>query len=92
MECNSDQVRLLVVIGSCIVLFYYIFCLRFIIDGTWVEPRICDYSGLYYCPTCHWNNTAIIPARVIHNWDFVPKKVGRGNRCHYFKTLKDFFF
>lgn len=44
-----------------------------------MEPRICDYSGLYYCVTCHWNNTAIIPARVIHNWDFVPKKVGRAS-------------
>ncbi|XP_055313344.1 differentially expressed in FDCP 8 homolog isoform X2 [Sitodiplosis mosellana] len=45
--------------------------------GGWVEPRICDYTGLYYCPTCHWNDTAAIPARILHNWDFTPYKVCR---------------
>ncbi|CAD7083264.1 unnamed protein product [Hermetia illucens] len=40
----------------------------------WTEPRLCDYSGLYYCPTCHWNSVSIIPARVIHNWDFSSHK------------------
>ncbi|XP_037905720.1 differentially expressed in FDCP 8 homolog isoform X2 [Hermetia illucens] len=43
----------------------------------WTEPRLCDYSGLYYCPTCHWNSVSIIPARVIHNWDFSSHKVSR---------------
>ncbi|XP_046665070.1 differentially expressed in FDCP 8 homolog [Homalodisca vitripennis] len=33
-------------------------------------PRLCDYTGLYYCTSCHWNNTAVIPARVSRNWDF----------------------
>lgn len=42
-------------------------------------PRLCDYSGLYYCPACHWNDTSIIPARVMNNWDFVPRKVGRAS-------------
>ncbi|XP_059475079.1 differentially expressed in FDCP 8 homolog A isoform X2 [Neocloeon triangulifer] len=46
-------------------------------DHSWSEPRICDYSGCYFCPTCHWNTTAIIPARVVHNWDFEPRKVSR---------------
>lgn len=44
-----------------------------------VVPRLCDYSGLYYCSACHWNNTSVIPARVINNWDFVPRKVGRAS-------------
>lgn len=42
-----------------------------------MEPRICDYTGLYYCPTCHWNDVAPIPARVVHNWDFSQKSVCR---------------
>ncbi|XP_062541176.1 LOW QUALITY PROTEIN: differentially expressed in FDCP 8 homolog [Armigeres subalbatus] len=44
-----------------------------------IAPRLCDYSGLYYCPLCHWNDTSIIPARVMNNWDFVPRKVGRAS-------------
>ncbi|XP_055609719.1 differentially expressed in FDCP 8 homolog [Uranotaenia lowii] len=42
-------------------------------------PRLCDYSGLYYCSSCHWNDTSVIPARVMNNWDFVPRKVGRAS-------------
>uniref|UniRef100_A0A672NVT1 Phorbol-ester/DAG-type domain-containing protein n=1 Tax=Sinocyclocheilus grahami TaxID=75366 RepID=A0A672NVT1_SINGR len=38
------------------------------------EARQCDYTGQYYCSSCHWNDTAIIPARVIHNWAFEPRK------------------
>ncbi|XP_070617845.1 differentially expressed in FDCP 8 homolog isoform X2 [Erythrolamprus reginae] len=41
------------------------------------EARQCDYTGLYYCSSCHWNDQAVIPARVIHNWDFEPRKVCR---------------
>ncbi|XP_064610504.1 differentially expressed in FDCP 8 homolog [Liolophura sinensis] len=41
------------------------------------EPRLCDYSGNYYCELCHWNDVMIIPARVLHNWDFEPQKVCR---------------
>lgn len=44
-----------------------------------IVPRLCDYSGLYYCPACHWNDYSIIPARVMNNWDFVPRKVGRAS-------------
>lgn len=40
------------------------------------EARQCDYTGQYYCSHCHWNDLAIIPARVVHNWDFEPRKVG----------------
>ncbi|CAL1547265.1 unnamed protein product [Lymnaea stagnalis] len=39
------------------------------------EPRVCDYTGRYYCELCHWNDTYIMPARVLHNWDFTPQKV-----------------
>lgn len=43
------------------------------------KPRLCDYSGLYFCENCHMNDTAIIPARVIHNWDFQPQAVSRSS-------------
>ncbi|XP_075229350.1 differentially expressed in FDCP 8 homolog isoform X2 [Lycorma delicatula] len=43
------------------------------------EPRLCDYTGLYYCQSCHWNNKTIIPARVLHNWDFEPRPVSRAS-------------
>uniref|UniRef100_A0A8B9YN12 Differentially expressed in FDCP 8 homolog n=1 Tax=Bos mutus grunniens TaxID=30521 RepID=A0A8B9YN12_BOSMU len=41
------------------------------------EARQCDYTGQYYCSHCHWNDLAVIPARVVHNWDFEPRKVRR---------------
>ncbi|XP_055528796.1 differentially expressed in FDCP 8 homolog [Wyeomyia smithii] len=44
-----------------------------------VQPRLCDYSGLYYCTVCHWNDTAVIPARIMNNWDFKPRKVSRAS-------------
>ncbi|XP_066996598.1 differentially expressed in FDCP 8 homolog isoform X2 [Anabrus simplex] len=43
--------------------------------NSWVEPRLCDYNGHYYCPNCHWNALAVIPARVVHNWDFEERRV-----------------
>ncbi|XP_053652184.1 differentially expressed in FDCP 8 homolog B isoform X3 [Cherax quadricarinatus] len=39
-------------------------------ENAWCEPRRCDYTGLYYCPACHWNSRMVLPARVIHNWDY----------------------
>lgn len=47
----------------------------YLTGGVPSEARQCDYTGQYYCSTCHWNDTAIIPARVIHNWEFDPRKV-----------------
>ncbi|KAK9499293.1 hypothetical protein O3M35_002349 [Rhynocoris fuscipes] len=43
------------------------------------EARRCEYNGRYYCPSCHWNTLSIIPARVIHNWDFDPKPVSQSS-------------
>lgn len=44
------------------------------------EPRLCDYSGQYYCELCHWNDTYKIPARILHNWDFTSYKVCRASK------------
>lgn len=47
------------------------------VESAWIEPRLCDYSGLYYCQRCHWNTAMVIPARVIRNWDMEPRLVSR---------------
>ncbi|XP_014240512.1 differentially expressed in FDCP 8 homolog isoform X1 [Cimex lectularius] len=41
------------------------------------EARKCDYSGRYFCKSCHWNSLSVIPARIMHNWDFEPKPVSQ---------------
>lgn len=43
---------------------------QLLLETTNLDVRKCDYTGLYYCAACHWGGEAIIPARVIHNWDF----------------------
>lgn len=39
------------------------------------EARLCDYTGQYFCEECHWNDLVVIPARVVHNWDFTTYRV-----------------
>ncbi|CAH1102467.1 unnamed protein product [Psylliodes chrysocephalus] len=46
-------------------------------DKVWPEARRCDYTGLYYCTACHWGSSAVIPARVVHNWDLEPQPVSQ---------------
>lgn len=46
-------------------------------ETNWIEPRLCDYTGLYFCQRCHWNTLEVIPARVIRNWDMETRKVSR---------------
>ncbi|KAL3824848.1 hypothetical protein ACJIZ3_020877 [Penstemon smallii] len=36
----------------------------------WGKPRLCEYSSQLFCSSCHNNETAILPARVLHYWDF----------------------
>ncbi|CAJ0942729.1 unnamed protein product, partial [Mesorhabditis belari] len=44
------------------------------------EPRLCELTGLYYCPSCHWNDEWPIPARLIHNMDPTPYPVCRASK------------
>jgi len=30
-----------------------------ITESGFSEPRICDYSGSYYCELCHWNDSML---------------------------------
>ncbi|XP_023335319.1 differentially expressed in FDCP 8 homolog A [Eurytemora carolleeae] len=39
--------------------------------------RLCDYTGLWFCTSCHWGYSSPIPARIIHNWDFTPMPVSQ---------------
>jgi run domain Beclin-1 interacting cysteine-rich containing protein len=36
----------------------------------WGKPRLCEYTGQLFCSSCHTNETAVLPARVLHYWDF----------------------
>ncbi|XP_004365941.1 hypothetical protein CAOG_01070 [Capsaspora owczarzaki ATCC 30864] len=37
--------------------------------------RFCEYIGKFFCASCHSNSVEIIPALVLHKWDFKPRKV-----------------
>ncbi|XP_021733603.1 uncharacterized protein LOC110700378 isoform X1 [Chenopodium quinoa] len=43
----------------------------------WGKPRLCEYTGQLFCSSCHTNETAVLPARVLHNWDFTPYPVSQ---------------
>ncbi|CAH0546624.1 unnamed protein product [Brassicogethes aeneus] len=49
------------------------------LDREWSEARLCDYSGLYYCSACHWGSLAVVPARVVYNWDLTPYPVSQAS-------------
>ncbi|XP_066309006.1 uncharacterized protein [Miscanthus floridulus] len=36
----------------------------------WNKPRFCSYTGQLFCASCHTNDTAVLPARVLQHWDF----------------------
>ncbi|XP_078614989.1 pleckstrin homology domain-containing family M member 1-like isoform X2 [Branchiostoma floridae x Branchiostoma japonicum] len=42
--------------------------------------RVCNYDGCYYCEECHVNEEAVIPARIILNWDFKKHKVAHSTK------------
>ncbi|XP_022090178.1 run domain Beclin-1-interacting and cysteine-rich domain-containing protein-like isoform X2 [Acanthaster planci] len=39
------------------------------------KARVCSYDGNYYCYECHKDDEAVIPARILYNWDFRKHKV-----------------
>lgn len=49
-----------------------------------VAPRLCDYTGLSFCPECHWNAVSPTPARIIHNWDFEPRPVSQATKQYLY--------
>lgn len=45
------------------------------IGFSFVRPKLCAFSGLYYCDFCHQDDASVIPARIIHNWDLTKRPV-----------------
>ncbi|GMH23408.1 hypothetical protein Nepgr_025251 [Nepenthes gracilis] len=43
----------------------------------WGKPRFCEYTGQLFCSSCHTNDTAVLPARVLHHWDFTEHPVSQ---------------
>ncbi|WVZ70064.1 hypothetical protein U9M48_018764 [Paspalum notatum var. saurae] len=43
----------------------------------WNKPRFCSYTGQLFCASCHTNDTAVLPARVLHHWDFSPYPISQ---------------
>ncbi|KAJ7345344.1 hypothetical protein JRQ81_001294 [Phrynocephalus forsythii] len=41
------------------------------------KAKVCSYSGWYYCSICHVDDTFLIPARLVHNWDTSKYKVSK---------------
>ncbi|CAI5789876.1 Pleckstrin homology and RUN domain containing M1 [Podarcis lilfordi] len=47
------------------------------IGFSFVKPKLCAFTGLYYCDSCHWDEESVIPSRLIHNWDLTRRPVCR---------------
>ncbi|CAN1179686.1 Pleckstrin homology domain-containing family M member 3 [Linum perenne] len=43
----------------------------------WGKPRLCEYTGQLFCSSCHTNDAAVLPARVLHYWDFTKYPVSQ---------------
>ncbi|XP_029462231.1 pleckstrin homology domain-containing family M member 3 [Rhinatrema bivittatum] len=41
------------------------------------RAKVCSYSGRYYCSICHVDDSFLIPARLVHNWDTSKHKVSK---------------
>ncbi|XP_051530923.1 pleckstrin homology domain-containing family M member 1-like [Myxocyprinus asiaticus] len=41
------------------------------------RAKLCEFSGQYYCETCHQGDTSIIPSRMVHNWDLTSREISR---------------
>ncbi|XP_075767790.1 pleckstrin homology domain-containing family M member 1 isoform X2 [Pelodiscus sinensis] len=44
---------------------------------SFVKPKLCAFSGLYYCDGCHQDDESVIPSRLIHNWDLTKRAICR---------------
>ncbi|GAB4845710.1 hypothetical protein Ancab_039113 [Ancistrocladus abbreviatus] len=43
----------------------------------WGKPRLCEYTGQLFCSSCHTNDMAVLPARVLQHWDFAEYPVSQ---------------
>ncbi|NWY75998.1 PKHM1 protein, partial [Erithacus rubecula] len=47
------------------------------IGFSFARPKLCAFSGLYYCDSCHRDEESVIPSRLIHNWDLAKRGVSK---------------
>ena len=59
---------------------YQCFKCRTFIGLFYGEFRVCTFDGKSYCLSCHNNATAMIPARVLYNWDLGERWVCDANK------------
>nr|XP_039251866.1 uncharacterized protein LOC120329334 [Styela clava] len=52
-------------------------------------PRVCTFTGQYYCSQCHSNDEIQIPARIVHNWDFRKHKVAKRSKSFIEQVFND---
>ncbi|XP_074316911.1 uncharacterized protein LOC141653144 [Silene latifolia] len=50
---------------------------EFVLNFGWGKPRLCEYTGQLFCSSCHTHETMVLPARVLHHWDFTPYPVSQ---------------
>ena len=50
--------------------------------------RLCDYTGLTYCPGCHWNARSVTPARILRNWQFEEFEVSQASKQYLTLMLR----
>lgn len=50
------------------------------------ESRLCYFDGHHYCNDCHLGEKAILPARVLCNWDFDVYPISKRNQ-HFLKLI-----
>ncbi|XP_067101073.1 pleckstrin homology domain-containing family M member 1 [Osmerus mordax] len=41
------------------------------------KARLCEFTGQYFCDSCHLGDTSIIPSRMVHNWDLSLREISR---------------
>ncbi|XP_020584455.1 uncharacterized protein LOC110027394 [Phalaenopsis equestris] len=54
----------------------------------WNRPRFCEYTGQLFCASCHTNDTSVLPARVLHLWDFTLHPVSQLAKA-YLESIYD---
>lgn len=51
------------------------------------SPRKCEYTELLYCHKCHQLDTAFLPSRVLHCWDFTKYSVSISAKTYLYSIF-----
>ncbi|XP_039179004.1 pleckstrin homology domain-containing family M member 1-like isoform X1 [Crotalus tigris] len=55
-----------------------------------VKPKLCSFTGLYFCDNCHQDEESVIPSRLIHNWDLSRYPIADGIFETFLQSLIQF--